>query len=114
VFLVGSHAAFGPIDRSLGLGLFGCTITKEKLIKTIQKVFAADPDLSFILQLSEFKLATLVATVRERIDRGSDNAGRILATRNSFPPPAKEQFPVWLMSTWTKWIANDKPFAASK
>ena len=69
VFLVGSHAAFGPIDGSLGLGLFGCTITKEKLIKTIQKVFAADPDLSFILQLSEFKLAMLVATIRERIDR---------------------------------------------
>ena len=81
----------------------------KKSVGAIRKILEVDLDLNYRLTVTEFKLESLVVTIGERIVRGSDNAGRIWTIRISLPPPAKELFPLWLMSTWTKGIPNDKP-----
>jgi hypothetical protein len=62
----------------------------KKLIAAIRMILAADLDLNYRLTFTEFKLETLFATVGERIDQESDNAGRILATQNSFLHPLRK------------------------
>ena len=47
-------------------------MTKEKLIEIIQGILETDVDLSFLLQLKERELETLVACIRERIDQDRD------------------------------------------
>ena len=47
-------------------------MTKEKLIEIIQGILHTDVDLSFLLQLKESQLETLVACIRERVDQGRD------------------------------------------
>jgi len=42
---------------------------KEKLIEIIQGILNSDIDLSFLLKLKQKELETLVACVRERVDR---------------------------------------------
>ena len=42
---------------------------KEKLIEIIQGILDSDIDLSFLLKLKQKELETLVACVRERVDR---------------------------------------------
>jgi hypothetical protein len=44
-------------------------MTKEKLIEIIKKVLNSDADLSFLMQLKVKELETLVACIRERVDR---------------------------------------------
>ena len=44
-------------------------MTKEKLIDIMQGILETDVDLSFLLQLKERELETLVACIRERIDQ---------------------------------------------
>jgi hypothetical protein len=43
-------------------------MTKEKLIEIIKGILDTDVDLSFLRQLKETELETLVACVRERVD----------------------------------------------
>jgi hypothetical protein len=64
----------------------------EKLIGAIRKTLGTDLDLNYILILTGSKLESLVVTLRERIVQGSDNAGRILATRNLFPHPLRKNY----------------------
>ena len=47
-------------------------MTKEKLIEIMQGILETDVDLSFLLQLKEKELETLVACIRERIDQVRD------------------------------------------
>ena len=47
-------------------------MSKEKLIKIIQGILETDVDMSFLLQLKERELETLVACIRERIDQVRD------------------------------------------
>ena len=42
-------------------------MTKEELIKIIQRLLKSDVDLNFLLQLKKTELETLVACVRDRI-----------------------------------------------
>jgi hypothetical protein len=42
---------------------------KEKLIEIIQGILETDVELSFLLQLKENELETLVACIRERVDQ---------------------------------------------
>ena len=44
-------------------------MTKEKLIEIIQGILETDVDLRFLLQLKERELETLIACIRERVDR---------------------------------------------
>jgi len=44
-------------------------MTKEKLIEIIMKILNTDADLSFLMQLKVKELETLVACIRERVDR---------------------------------------------
>ena len=44
-------------------------MTKEKLIEIIQGILKTDVDLGFLLQLKERELETLIACIRERVDR---------------------------------------------
>ena len=44
-------------------------MTKEKLIEIMQGILETDVDLSFLLQLKERELETLIACIRERVDR---------------------------------------------
>ena len=44
-------------------------MTKDKLIETIKRILHTDLDLSFLVKLSEAELETLVACVRDRIDK---------------------------------------------
>ena len=44
-------------------------MTKEKLIEIIKKILNTDADLSFLMQLKVKELETLVACIRERVDR---------------------------------------------
>jgi hypothetical protein len=64
----------------------------KKFVGAIRKILAADLDLNYILILTGSKLESLVVTLRERIVQGSDNDGRILATRNSFPHPLRKNY----------------------
>ena len=43
-------------------------MTKEKLIEIIQGLLKTEADLSFLLQLNERQLETLVACIRDRVD----------------------------------------------
>jgi len=45
------------------------TLTKDRLIEIVKGLLRADADLSFLLRLKEIELETLVACVRDRIDR---------------------------------------------
>ena len=47
-------------------------MTKEKLIDIMQGILETDVDLSFLLQLKESELETLVACIRERVDQTRD------------------------------------------
>jgi hypothetical protein len=42
-------------------------MTKEQLIKTIQRVLETDIDLSFLLQLKKKELETLLACIRSEV-----------------------------------------------
>ena len=44
-------------------------MTKEQLIKIIKGLLDTDLDLNFLLQLKKDDLETLVACIRDRIDR---------------------------------------------
>jgi hypothetical protein len=44
-------------------------MSKEKLIEIIKKILNTDADLSFLMLLKVKELETLVACVRERVDR---------------------------------------------
>ena len=44
-------------------------MTKEKLIEIMQGILKTDVDLSFLLQLKEGQLETLIACIRERVDQ---------------------------------------------
>ncbi|RLF57334.1 MAG: hypothetical protein DRN37_06615 [Thermoplasmata archaeon] len=43
---------------------------KQELIQILQKLLETDTDLSFLKQLKEDELQTLVACVRSRLDEG--------------------------------------------
>ena len=47
-------------------------MTKEKLIEIMQGILKTDVDLSFLLQLKERELETLVACIRERVDQAKE------------------------------------------
>ncbi len=47
-------------------------MTKDKLIEIIQGILETDVDLRFLLQLKERELETLVACIRERVDRAKE------------------------------------------
>ena len=64
----------------------------KKSVGAIRKILEVDLDLNYRLTVTEFKLESLVVTLRERIVQGSDNDGRILATRNSFPHPLRKNY----------------------
>jgi hypothetical protein len=44
-------------------------MTKEKLIEIIQGILKTDADLDFLLQLRKTDLETLVACIRDRVER---------------------------------------------
>ena len=44
-------------------------MTKEKLIEIVQGILNTDVDLSFLLQLKKSELETLVACIRNRVER---------------------------------------------
>ncbi|MBW1915275.1 MAG: hypothetical protein JRI86_10105 [Deltaproteobacteria bacterium] len=43
-------------------------MTKEKLIKTLQRLLDTDNNLNFLLKLEASELETLIACLREKID----------------------------------------------
>ena len=43
-------------------------MTKEKLIKTAQRVLNTDADLKFLIKLTESEIETLVACIRDRVE----------------------------------------------
>jgi len=45
---------------------------KERLIEIMQGILKTDVDLSFLLQLKERELETLIACIRERVDQARD------------------------------------------
>ena len=47
-------------------------MTKEKLIDIMQGILKTDVDLSFLVQLKERELETLIACIRERVDQARD------------------------------------------
>ena len=47
-------------------------MTKDKLIEIMQGILKTDVDLSFLLQLKERELETLVACIRERVDQAKE------------------------------------------
>ena len=44
-------------------------MTKEQLIEIIKKLLETDSDLNFLSKLSNFELETLVAAVRNRVEK---------------------------------------------
>jgi len=44
-------------------------MTKEQLIEKIQELLKTDVDLDFLMVLKKSEIETLVASIRERIDR---------------------------------------------
>ncbi len=44
-------------------------MTKEELLEIIKKLLKTDADLGFLLQLSGDELRTLIACIRERVDK---------------------------------------------
>ena len=47
-------------------------MTKEKLIEIMQGILKTDVELSFLLQLKERELETLIACIRERVDQAKE------------------------------------------
>jgi len=45
---------------------------KEKLIEIMQGILKTDVDLSFLLQLKEREIETLIACIRERVDQAGE------------------------------------------
>ena len=45
-------------------------MTKQKLLEILQKLLEVDTDMSFLMQLKDDDLQTLVACVRSRVDQG--------------------------------------------
>ena len=45
-------------------------MTKQKLLEILQKLLETDTDMSFLMQLEDDDLQTLVACVRSRVDQG--------------------------------------------
>ena len=43
-------------------------MTKEKLIEKIKEILKTDSDLSFLLQLKQSDVETLIACIRDRVD----------------------------------------------
>jgi len=43
-------------------------MTKKKLIGKIMEILKTDNDLSFLLQLSQSEVETLIACIRDRVD----------------------------------------------
>jgi len=48
-------------------------MNKEKLIEIIQGLLSVEIDLNFLLKLKQKDLETLVACIRERVDRVGEN-----------------------------------------
>ncbi len=48
-------------------------MNKEKLIEIIQGLLSVEIDLNFLLKLKQKELETLVACIRERVDRVGGN-----------------------------------------
>ena len=46
-------------------------MTKEKLIEALQRVLEVNVDLNFLLKLSEAELETLIACIRDRVEKRS-------------------------------------------
>lgn len=44
-------------------------MTKEKLVEKIKELLRADTDLNFLLELKKENLETLIACIRDRVDR---------------------------------------------
>ena len=44
-------------------------MTKEQLIKKIKELLKADVDLDFLLELNKTEIETLIACIRDRVDR---------------------------------------------
>ena len=44
-------------------------MTKEKLVEKLKELLKADADLSFLLELKKSELETLIASIRDRVDR---------------------------------------------
>ena len=47
-------------------------MAKEDLLSILKRLLQTDADLEFLLQLDETDLRTLIACIRERIDRGKN------------------------------------------
>ena len=43
-------------------------MTKEELVRKISEILKTDNDLSFLLQLNEKEVETLIACIRDRVD----------------------------------------------
>jgi hypothetical protein len=43
-------------------------MTKEELLEKIKKILKTDSDLSFLLQLEQSDVETLIACIRDRVD----------------------------------------------
>jgi hypothetical protein len=46
-------------------------MTKDRLIETIKKILNTDLDFSYLTKLTEKELETLVACIRDRVDRAA-------------------------------------------
>jgi hypothetical protein len=58
-------------------------MTKERLIDTIKRVLNTDHDFNYLAKLTEPELETLVACIRDRVDRaGTESA--VQGFRHSF------------------------------
>ena len=74
----GSYAEIPILDQKTtyynhwhkrGFGLLRFLMTKDKLIEIIQGLLKTEVDLSFLLQLNESDLETLVACIRDRVEQ---------------------------------------------
>ena len=52
-------------------------MTKERLIEILTTLLNTDLNLSFLDKLSKAELETLVASIRERVDRASYVSGKV-------------------------------------
>ncbi len=46
-------------------------MTKERLINTIKRILNTDHDFNYLTKLTEMELETLVACIRDRVDRAA-------------------------------------------
>jgi DNA-binding Lrp family transcriptional regulator len=44
-------------------------MTREQLVKTVQRLLRTDGDLDFLLKLDQREMETLVAVIRHRVDQ---------------------------------------------